>query len=103
MGELANDAAVVGSNVVPPSGCDSRGGGVKANPHSGAVVAAGNGQAAICSTLTPRDAAAVPTTAAAAAAAAAAAVVGASPTPSGFAANVRASATNGLKVVFRRS
>ncbi|CAM9211972.1 unnamed protein product [Ectocarpus sp. 4 AP-2014] len=101
IGELANDAAVVGSNVVSPSGCDALGGGVKANPHSGAVVAAANGQAAICSTLAPRDAAAVPT--AAAAAAAAAAVVGASPTPTGFAANVRASATNGLKVVFRRS
>ncbi|CAM9940709.1 unnamed protein product [Ectocarpus sp. 12 AP-2014] len=102
IGELATDAAVVGSNVVPPSGCDALGGGVKTNPHSSAVVAAANGQAAICSTLAPRDAAAVPTTAAAAAAAAAA-VVGASPTPSGFAANVRASATNGLKVVFRRS
>ncbi|CAB1097266.1 unnamed protein product [Ectocarpus sp. CCAP 1310/34] len=100
IGELANDAAVVGSNVVPPSCCDALGGGVKANPHSGAGVAATNGQAAICSTLAPRDAAAVPTTAAAAAAAP---VVGASPTPSGFAANVRASATNGLKVVFRRS
>ncbi|CAN0511244.1 unnamed protein product [Ectocarpus sp. 8 AP-2014] len=73
IGELANAAAVVGSNIVPPSGCDALGGGVKANPHSGAVVAAANGQAAICSTLAPRDAAAVPTTAAAAAAAAAAA------------------------------